>query len=555
VGAVERNGDSDGMHVIPEPPMPKRLLPFIPASLRVIAVAAEPERVTVMAVPRSAASCCPVCRRHSDRSHGSYERRLADLPWQGRSVSLRVRLRRLCCRNPACPRRTFSQSLPDVAVPHARGSRRLQDVQRHLGLALGGAPAARLAHRLALPASPSTFLRMVRIGPTPVPQMPHVIAIDEWAWRRGRRYGTIIVDLERNAIAELLPDRDADTVADWLRRHPGVEIVARDRAEIYGEGVRQGAPGAAHVLDRWHVLRNLGEALQEAVTAQHGIVRSVATALGDERAAALRAERDRVRPLTSADRRKQERHAPRHARHAELLRLRAAGASVAGLARHLDLDRKTVRRWLRRDEPPTWKKPARPSVIDRHRAYLDRRWAEGCRNGAELARELDRLGARIKPRVVRAWATVRRRSGADRLDQETTGATRPWKPPGTRRIARLLQSGVDAGNGEDGAFIERLRRQAPGLAYAADLAARLAAMLRGHSAEAVEDWLTAARSSALKRFAASLQRDAGGLTNAIALPWSTGPAEGQINRLKTIKRSMYGRAGFKLLRQRVLNPV
>lgn len=309
------------------------------------------------------------------------------------------------------------------------------------------------------------------------------------------------------------------------------------------------------MLDRWHVLRNLGEALQEAVTGQHSVVRSVARALGDERATALRIEQNQVRPLTAADRHKQQRHAPRHARHTELLRLRAAGASVAGLARHLDLDRKTVRRWLRRDEPPTWMKPGRPSVIDPHRAYLDRRWAEGCRNGAELARELERLGARIKPRVVRAWATVRRRAGADRLDLEIAGAARPWKPPGTRRIVRLLQSGVDAGDGEDGDFIKRLRRQAPGLAEAADLAVRLAAMLRGHSAEAVEDWLVAARSSALKRFAASLQRDARGLANAIALPWSTGPAKGQINRLKTIKRSMFGRAGFELLRQRVLTSV
>lgn len=199
--------------------------------------------------------------------------------------------------------------------------------------------------------------------------------------------------------------------------------------------------------------------------------------------------------------------------------------------------------------------PARASVIDPHRAYLDRRWAEGCRNGAELGRELDRLGARIKPRVVQAWATARRRAGADRLDHETAGASHAWRPPGMRLIVRRLQSGADGGNGEDGAFIERLRRQAPGLANAADLAARLAAMLRGHSAEAVEEWLAAAWSSALKRFAASLQRDAGGLANAIALPWSTGPAEGHISRLKAIKRSMYGRAGFELLRQRLLNPI
>lgn len=150
---------------------------------------------------------------------------------------------------------------------------------------------------------------------------------------------------------------------------------------------------------------------------------------------------------------------------------------------------------------------------------------------------------------------MRRRAGADRLDHENAGASYAWRPPGTRRIVRLLQSGADAGNGEDGAFIEGLRRQAPGLADAADLAARVATMLRGHSAEAVEEWLAAARSSPLKRFAASLQRNARALAIAIALPWSTSPAEGQISRLKMIKRSMYGRAGFELLRQRVLNPV
>ena len=128
-----------------------------------------------------------------------------------------------------------------------------------------------------------------------------MIAIDEWAWRRGRRYGTIIVDLERRVIADLLPDRDADTVADWLRRHPGVEIVARDRVGVYVEGVRQGAPGAMHVLDRWHLLRNLGEVLQGAVIGQHVVIRSVARTLRDERVAALRDEQNNARPVTALD--------------------------------------------------------------------------------------------------------------------------------------------------------------------------------------------------------------------------------------------------------------
>ncbi len=358
---------------------------------------------------------------------------------------------------------------------------------------------------------------MVRAGPAPVPRLPRVIAIDEWAWRRGRRYGTIIVDLERNAIAELLPDRDANTVADWLRRHPSVEIVARDRAEVYGEGVRQGAPGAVHVLDRWHVLRNLGEAAQEAVTGQHSVIRSVARTLGDERAAALRAEMSRVRPLTSADRRKQGstppvmRATPNSGAFVQPVlpspALRAISISTArpyGVGcggTNPDLEKAGAPECHR--SPPRLSRPA----LGRGAAVMGPSWPA---NSTGSAPGSSRASFGRGPR--------RGVGPGGRLDHETAGASYPWRPPGTQRIVRLLQSGVDAGNGEDGAFIERLRCQAPGLADAADLAARLAAMLRGHSAEAVEDWLAAARSSALKRFAASLQRDIGGLANAIALP-------------------------------------
>lgn len=174
----------------------------------------------MLTVPLSAPALCPDCHKPSDRTPDRYDRVLADLPWQGQPVNPRLRLRRFQCRNPGCPRRTFSERVPEVASPRARRLRRLEDLQQHLSLALGGSPAAPLAQRLAMPASPSTFLRMVRAGSTPVPTSPRVIDIDEWAWRRGRRYGTIIVYLERNAIVDLLPGREVGQVADWLRLHP-----------------------------------------------------------------------------------------------------------------------------------------------------------------------------------------------------------------------------------------------------------------------------------------------------------------------------------------------
>jgi transposase len=216
----------------------------------VLQVLSKPDSLTIVTAPRLMPVGCPVCQRPSHRRHGFYERTLADLPWQGRPVRLRVRVRRLWCANPACPRRTFSEPLPTVTAAYARRSQRLGEVHGHLGFALGGEAGARLVQRLAIPISPDTLLRIVRASPLPAPAMARVIGIDEWAWRRGRTYGTIIIDLEHNTITDLLPDRESASVAAWLRRHPEVEIVARDRAEVYGEGMRQGAPTACHVAER-----------------------------------------------------------------------------------------------------------------------------------------------------------------------------------------------------------------------------------------------------------------------------------------------------------------
>jgi transposase len=184
--------------------------------------------------------------------HARYERRLQDLPWQGRAVTVVVRARRFRCPAASCPCQTFAEILPGMARA-ARRTERLGEAQCQLGLALGGEAGARLAARLAMPTSPDTVLRLIQRSVLPPPSPPRVLGIDDWCWRRGQRYGTILVDLERNAVVDLLPDRETATVAAWLKRHGGIEAVARDRAGAYAEAVRQGAPEAVQVADRWRV--------------------------------------------------------------------------------------------------------------------------------------------------------------------------------------------------------------------------------------------------------------------------------------------------------------
>jgi transposase len=202
----------------------------------------------------SPCAACPLCDQPSTRHHSTYRRRLADLPWQGRTVELHLRVSRFRCMTASCPRRIFAERLPAAASPGKRRTTRLGEAQRGIALAQGGEGGSRLAALLAMPVSGDTLLRLIRAIPLQDAPAPRVIGIDDWAWRRGRGYGTIIVDLEhKNCPIDLLPDRQAETVEAWLKAHPGVKIVARDRAGAYAEGVRAGAPEAVQVADRWRV--------------------------------------------------------------------------------------------------------------------------------------------------------------------------------------------------------------------------------------------------------------------------------------------------------------
>ena len=389
----------------------------------------------------------------------------------------------------------------------SRRTGKLRDLQRYLALALGGQAGARLAGRLAIPASPDTLVRLAltrSFSETARPP-PRVLGIDDWAWIRGHRYGTVMVDLETNNVVDLLPDREAATVTAWLREHPGVEIVARDRAGAYADGVRQGAPAAVQVADRWHLLRNLGDAVQGLAdkhsAAAGRIAQHVRAHLQASTTVTQSPASTAVPPTpTGAERASMASRARRQSRYEEAARLRAAGTSIKCIAAELGTERKTVRHWLQLGHAPSWKQPSSGSMRDPFAGVLTRRWNEGCCNAAQLWRELIALGFRGRPSTVRHWVGKRRRAAEhDGLMAAPVPLT--WPVPCGYRLVRLLMSDRSTLKAADDVFRTCLLEDEPALGAAVAWAQRLNALLRRKVTGDLGEVLTAAEDTLLARFA------------------------------------------------------
>ncbi len=210
--------------------------------------------LTVSLVSTAATACCPQCGVSAARVHSRYQRTVADLPCGGYHVVLRVWVRRFICRNLACVRRLFAERLAEFVQPYARRTTRLRQALRAIGFTVGGEAGARLARRLHLPTSASTLLRWIKALPPSSTPPVRVLGVDDWAWKKGQRYGTILVDLERHHVIDLLKERSSEGFAQWLCTHQSIEVISRDRGSVYIEGATRGAPHAQQVADRWHLL-------------------------------------------------------------------------------------------------------------------------------------------------------------------------------------------------------------------------------------------------------------------------------------------------------------
>jgi transposase len=521
------------------------------------------DHVTITLETTAPSRPCPLCGHTAARIHSRYMRRLADLPAYGARVVLHLRCRRFFCRNAGCQRRIFAERLTGFAQVGARQTQRRRAILRLIGLALGGEGGARLADRLEMPSSPDTLLRLVRAAPTPKVVPPRVVGVDDWAKRKGSSYAAIVCDLERHRVIDLLPDRTAPTFAAWLKERPGIEVISRDRAGSFAEGATQGAPDALQVADRWHLLHNLGDAVEEYLKRQHRHLPQATTPLLESPSAPLAQPKPERRPRT--DRSKRERgplasRARRLQRYEAILELYQRGMSMHAIERQYGISRDTVSQWVRAGSfPERAPRVKQPSMLDPFRPYLEQRWAEGCRNGRILLAELHAQGFRGGHTLVAtAIAELRRYPPRPEATLPATPVVAPVVVPSSPAAPRkvrwwFVRSPSDLTIDEHRSLEEFFSRCAEAkVVYG--LAQRFGRLVRDHRAEDLAPWLADAQSGPreMRSFANGIQRDRAAVDAALTTQWSNGQTEGQIHRLKLIKRSMYGRAKFDLLRQRVL---
>jgi transposase len=411
--------------------------------------------------------------------------------------------------------------------------------------------------------------------PIPRQQTVRILGVDDWAWRKGRRYGTILCDLETGRIVDLLPDRSADSLAKWLKEHPGIEVISRDRATCYAEGSQQGAPGAVQVADRWHLLHNMTDAL-ERVLFRH--IKELKAAADSATAAPDQHDKgggtsitqtceigQTVEPLTNgneaqrqinrAERERLSRRGARAQRYDRVVELQEKGLSERAITRLTGMSRGTVRRYLSAGAFPEINSPEnRRSQLDLYKPLIRERLEANASTVKELLQELRRLGYTGSESSLARY--IRRRlKWNKRLAKERVGE-KP-KCPSPRQVSIVMVQAPDKRADQDSAFLGRLTSNCVEAAAACCIAQDFADMIRQREPKRYDAWRLQVKAAAvpeLLTFARVLDRDRDAVIAGITLPWSNGPTEGHVNRLKSIKRQMYGRAGFEMLRRRVLVP-
>ena len=538
-----------------------------PTCLRLTCFEMNGQMITAVVSTTAGEVLCPLCQCRSTRIHSRYTRLVADLPWMGCALRLQLHTRRFFCLNAQCPRQIFTERLPGVVAPYARRTTRLTDVFILIGFALGGEAGKRLVAGMGLATSPDTLLRLIRIQPESHISTPRVLGVDDFSFCRRRTYGTILIDLEKRVPVDLLPDREAETLAKWLLAHPGVEIISRDRGGDYAKGARLGAPQAQQIADRFHLLVNLSDALEGLFLNKKTLLKEAMPKKSETAPDLLPSDPWHLGRTKQQEAKSLQQHQERVERYHKIHDLYAKKVDTANIARQVGMSRRLVYHYLHMKHPPerTRIQPKRKPLIEPYKDYILQRWNEGCRSAKQIAREITEQGyTGSSANVSRFLAPLRAKKGKARSfkqvepSPETLVAkeeTEQHRPPTAKQVARWMTFKEKQLLDWQKTYRAQLLQADPIVRETYDLVQSFANMLRERQGEHLDAWLTQVEAqgvSELKSFAQGLKKDYDAVKAGLTQIWSQGPVEGHVHRLKLLKRQAYGRASFDQLRKRVL---
>jgi transposase len=509
-------------------------------------------------------ACCPSCGTASSRIQSRYTRMLRDLPSSGRPIRLIIHVRRFFCKKSTCAQKIFAERLPDLCRPHAQRTQRLQEALCQLGLRVGGQAGADTAEAQGLSGSRDTILRLVRHSPQPAESSPRIIGLDDWAYKRRLRYGTLICDLERSQPIDLLPDRAVSTVEAWLKKHPSIEVVSRDGSSEYASAIRKGAPQARQVSDRWHLVKNLAACVSVLLAktfAQLRRAEALAAVSSEQGMQQLSQQRSpaQTQAKALAQRARQD---ERMARYEHISELQKQGMKSAEIAQKLGVTPRTIQRWIATgDIPYSRPRKERARLIDPYKVSILEHLQQGCRNKAQLERELRAKGYKGSGRAMYRYLATLEPTGF--LPRDCASARReavsiqpnPLLTLSAQQATWLFFRKPEDLKEEEQENLRQLRLASPEIETTYQLVEAFLYMVRKRKGEQLDAWLAAVEASHLEAFdtfVIGVQKDKEAVFAGLTLPWSNGPLEGNVNRLKLIKRSVYGRAEFDLLKIRVL---
>ena len=457
---------------------------------------------------------CPVCGKVSRSRHSCYRRCLQDFPWQGVSVELWATVGRFRCQNASCPRKIFCERLPRVARAYGRQTERTAEIVRLVGYVAGGLPGQRLLHRLSIAVSDDTVLRRIQQKPEQEPSVLPIrnLGVDDWAWRKRQDYGTILVDLDLHRVVDLLPDRAAESFSEWLKQHPEIVTVSRDRCGIYAEGAALGAPQSQQIADRFHLILNLSATMERVLEERSRQLILPPDPPAQPPEANVAEVSKQPPPASPRVTQSQLRRQRRLERYQQVIALLHSGQSQAAISRALRMGRKTIRRWLRRGEFPERKPPHRPPPkVSEFADYLHQRWDEGCHNAARLYQEIRQKGYSGKHAMVRRFVSGWRKTGKA-ASPETPQRISP------KHAAILVTRPADKITDEQQQLLDRIEAQCPDAIDLRRISLGFRAALVADDSSQLRRWVEGAKHSEfgpVVRFAYGLQKDISAVSAAV----------------------------------------